>query len=192
VNPQNYAQYYKSKLESGLLFQDFVVDVCWQRVGLAIVQFASKAYQQVVGESRTGAEIKNDQQYAKTSNLWIELGEKARPRSGDYAPSGINREDNAWLYIIGNYDIFFIFSKQLLKLLGASGKYTKRENGTKTSVGFLLPHEAAMKYAALVVYPMATDEVSAVVGDLAKLGKELHALVMEDGKQLKLFEQVTA
>ena len=33
-----YAQYYKTKLESGLLYQDFVVDAAWQLLGLAIVQ----------------------------------------------------------------------------------------------------------------------------------------------------------
>ena len=43
-NSKAYQQYRKTKIESGLLYQDFVVDVAWQTIGLAIVQYASKAY----------------------------------------------------------------------------------------------------------------------------------------------------
>src|SRR5262249_19940653 len=46
-----YNDYYNNQLESGKRYQDFVVDVCWNVLGLAIVQYCSKTYQQCVGES---------------------------------------------------------------------------------------------------------------------------------------------
>jgi hypothetical protein len=191
VSNEAYKAYRANKIESARLFQDFVVDVCWQK-GLAIVQFSSKAYQFTAGESRTGAEIKHDEIYGTSNRLWIEVAEKAQPRPGPYAPSGIYRDDNSWLYIIGDYNVFFIFFKKQLQGLHRSGRYRDNENKTRTSVGFFLPHDDAMKYAGLVVYPMAGDEVARVVGDIQSLGRELHNLVLEDGKQLALFSKETS
>ena len=81
MNP--YDAYRANKIESGLLFQDFVVDVLLQTLGFAVVTNSSRAYQHTVGESRTGVEIKHDERFADTGNLWIEVAEKARPRPGD-------------------------------------------------------------------------------------------------------------
>ena len=66
-------------------------------------------------------------------------------------------DDNTWLYIIGNYETIFIFSKRLLQSLSRTGKYKHLENGTKTSVGFLLPKQDAEKYAAKILYPSAEN-----------------------------------
>ena len=46
-----YEEYYKNRLESALLYQDFVVDYAHNILNLTIAQYASKAYQQSVGES---------------------------------------------------------------------------------------------------------------------------------------------
>ena len=186
MNNAAYSKYYAAKLEGALVFQDFVVDAAWSLLGLAIVQYGSRAYQQAVGESRTGVEIKFDEKYSSTGNLWIECGEKAAPRPGDYAQSGIYRNDNTWLYVIGNYDTIFIFAKTLLRGLSESGRYTKRENNTKTSVGFLLKDDDARKYAAAVLQPNASDKVSKVVGDLAELGRIAHQAALVHQNQLSL------
>tara|TARA_R110000822_G_scaffold38988_1_gene107519 strand:- start:2763 stop:3263 length:501 start_codon:yes stop_codon:yes gene_type:complete len=149
----NYQQYYDAKLEGAKNFQDFVVDAAWDHLGLAIVQYSSKAYQNKVGESRTGVEIKFDEKFAKTGNLWIEISEKSKPRPGPYHPSGIYRTDNTWLYSIGNYDVIFIFAKKFLCGLHKSGRWRTMENNSKTSEGFLLPKQEALKYAAAIIYP---------------------------------------
>lgn len=186
----HYGRYYKNRLEAGQLYQDFVVDCCWDLLGLAIVQYASREYQRSVGESRTGAEIKYDQKFSTTGNLWIELGEKARPRGGDYVESGINRSDNTWLYIIGDYDTVFIFAKRFLKAMAASGRYQHRENNTKTSIAFLLPRIDAEKYAAQILYPNAAQKIGKQVMSIDEMGAELHRLVRRlSAGQKSLFDE---
>src|SRR5262245_6326997 len=182
----SYDEYRKTKMESAALYQDFVVDVCWNVLGLAIVMYTSRAYQLTVGESRTGAEIKHDEMYARTGNLWIECAEKARPRAGDYVPSGVFRDDNSWLYIIGDYDTIYIFSKKFLQALSQS-RYPIRENNTKTSKGYLLKQADAEKYANAILQPNASEKVSKLTQDLAQLGKDLHAVVKQDSRQVSLF-----
>jgi len=118
---------------------------------------------------------------------WIELAEKAVPRPGNYALAGVNRDDNAWLYVIGNYDIVFGFSKSLLQALAASGKYPHKENTTKTSVGFLLPEDHAQKYAAFILAPKAEQRIEKAVKDLHELGRQLHSCVLENPAQRSLF-----
>jgi hypothetical protein len=173
----SYAEYYKAKLDGALVFQDFVVDVAWQTMGLAIVQYSSKLYQAKVGESRTGVEIKHDEKFKETENLWIEVAEKARPRHGDYVPSGIFRNDNAWLYAIGDYDTIFFFSKKFLRQLAESGRVRIFPNHTKTSRGFLLCKADALKYAMIVLLPKAADKISKLATDLSEEGRQLHSIV---------------
>lgn len=170
----SYAEYYKAKLDGAKLYQDFVVDAAWNLLGLAIVQYASEVYQRTVGESRTGVEIKHDEKFGKTRNLWIEVAEKARPRDGPYVASGIYRNDNTWLYCIGDYDTIFFFPKTILRLLHASERWSVLENNTRTSEGFLLREHEAEKYAAAILRPNAADAVGKVVGNIAALGELLH------------------
>lgn len=183
----SYAAYRATKIESGLLYQDFVVDVLHQTVGISVNQYASRFYQTQIGESRTGIEIKHDEKYSCTGNLWIELAEKAVPRPGVYASSGIKRDDNSWLYVIGNYDIIFAFPKVYLLALSESGRYQQRENRTKTSVGFLLPDAHARKYAAFILTPNAEQVVAKAITDLHALGKLLHKSALSDPAQRSLF-----
>ena len=182
-----YERYRTNKIESGKLFQDFVVDSCWNLLGLAIVQYSSQVYQQTIGESKTGAEIKHDEQFAKTGNLWIEIAEKARPRPGAHVASGIYRSDNTWLYIIGNYDTIFIFQKTLLQILHRSGKWRILENNTQTSRGFLLTEKDAQRFAAAILQPRAATRIAKVIGNMHELGRELHEMARRDLAQLDLF-----
>lgn len=175
-------QYYKNKLESGLLYQDFVIDCCWSLLGLAVVTYSSKTYQQMVGESKTGVEIKHDEKYAKSTNLYMETAEKASIRGGAFVPSGIERADNTWLYVIGDYDTVFIFSKRFLQALKRSGKYGIFTIPMGTSQGFLLPHDDAEKYAAQILYPNAEKKLGKQTRDLHSCGRDLHEAVIQAGK----------
>lgn len=185
-----YDKYYAAKLEGAKLYQDFVVDAAWDLLGLAIVQYSSQAYQNAIGESRTGVEIKHDEKFADTGNLWIEVSEKANPKNGHYVDSGIYRTDNTWLYCIGDYDNIFLFSKTLLRSLHRSGRWPVIENRTKTSNGFLLTAIEAERYAAAILRPNAAEKVCRTVKNiaaLAKLGQELHAVAVSDPAQRNLF-----
>lgn len=183
----SYDAYYKAKLEGALLYQDFVIDVSFHTVGLTIVQYASKTYQHAIGESRTGVEIKFDEKYRDTGNLFIEIAEKAKPRPGPYVPSGIYLSDNTWLYVIGDYDTVFYFSKRLLQQLHKSGRYPLREIATRTAQGFCLPEIDAHRYAVMVLSPQAQQKITKLVIDLAEAGKRLHQLVKANPAQHSLF-----
>jgi len=184
--PDTYTQYYKVQLEDGLQYQDFCIDAAWSLLGLAVVQYSSKLYQQTLGESRTGVEIKYDKKFARTRNLWIEISEKAYPRPGEYVQSGINRKDNTWLYIIGDYDTIFIFPKAFLISLSQSGRYPLRENNTQTSTGFLLPEPDARRYAAAVLTPNASQKVKSVIQDRKLLAQTLHQIAKSNPNQISL------
>jgi hypothetical protein len=156
----DYAAYRVATTEAGLQYQDFIADLLYP-LGLVVVPYSSRLYQHTVGESRTGVEIKLDQKYADTGHLWIEIAEKAHPRDGNYVASGIRRDDNTWLYVIGNYDTVFLFAKRHLQALQDSRYYDIRENGTRTSLGFRLPDAHAHRWAVRVLHPQATGRLPA-------------------------------
>ena len=146
----NYANYYSDQLTDAKEFQDFVAEKLYA-IGLPLFNYTSKKYQVEYGENKLGVEIKFDKKFQETGNLWIELAEKSNPDKISYIGSGIHRNDNTWLYLIGNYEVIFIFAKTLLFQLAKTGRYKVLENRTKTSKGFLLPKKDAIKYAAKVL-----------------------------------------
>ena len=141
---------YLPKLAEALEFQDFVAEKLYA-VGLPLFNYASRKYQVEKGENKLGIEIKKDAKFNKTGNLWIEIAEKSDPTNPSYVSSGIFRNDNSWLYAIGDETTLFIFPKSLLVNLYNSQRYKTMENGTKTSKGFLLPEKDARKYAAKII-----------------------------------------
>lgn len=140
----NYNEYYSEKLQQGLEFQDFITDLLIKEIGISLSSYSSKKFQNKVGENKQGFEIKFDNRMIDTSNIYIEVKEKAHPDNDNYVHSGIYRNDNTWLYLIGNYDTVYIFGKSLLKLMYECSKY--KEVKTLTSIGFLLPIKDADKY----------------------------------------------
>ncbi len=135
--------------QSGLEFQDFVVDLLREQLGIVITNYQSQRFQFGVGENKQGIEIKLDRDILRTNNVSIEIAEKTRAGNPDYVPSGIYRNDNSWLYIQGNWDIVFIFSKNILRLLQKSRRY--KINILPTLKSFLFPINDAKTYAAKVL-----------------------------------------
>ncbi len=135
--------------QSGLEFQDFVCELLREQLGIVITNYQSQRFQFGVGENKQGIEIKLDRDILRTNNVSIETAEKTRANNPNYAPSGIYRNDNSWLYIQGNWDIVFIFSKNTLRLLHKSGRY--KINTLPTLKSFLLPINDAKTYAAKVL-----------------------------------------
>ena len=74
--------------------------------------------------------------------MYIETSEKSHSDNKEYIPSGIYREDNSWLYVIGDEKTVYIFSTKYLRLLDS--RYKKVEK--PTSKGFLMPVIEAEKY----------------------------------------------
>ncbi len=143
----NYKEYYNSSLQKGLEFQDFVAIALLKEIGIPLTSLSSKKFQFSVGENLQGIEIKFDDKFFDTGNIYIEVKEKSNPINLNYVDSGIYRNDNTWLYLIGNYSTMFIFGKKHLQLMYESQKYREVENSTKTSIGFLVPVSDATKYS---------------------------------------------
>jgi hypothetical protein len=142
--------YYQNMLTKGLEYQDFVSDILFKELGIPVVSYQSKKYQYNKGENLQGFEIKFDDKMNDTNNIYIEVAEKSKAENINYISSGIYRNDNTWLYIIGNYKIIYIFSKNILKMLHESNRY--RYIQTKTSQGFLIPDDEAVKFASKIIF----------------------------------------
>lgn len=139
-----YENYYKECLEKGLEYQDFITTLLLKEVGITLSTLGSKKYQYNIGENLQGIEIKFDDMYRKTRNLYIEVKEKSNPNNKNYVDSGIFRNDNTWLYIIGDYNEVFVFGKKILKLIYQKGLF--RQINKPTSIGILIDKKNAEKY----------------------------------------------
>lgn len=137
------AGYYPEKLQQGLEFQDVMTRELYQR-GVVVVGYSSRRFQNTHGENMLGAEIKRDDNFRKTGNLYLEIAEKAHPSNPRYVPSGIMRDDNSWLFVIGDEKTAYIFPTNYLRML--SGKRGWRQVKTPTSIGLLMPIPDAEKY----------------------------------------------
>lgn len=147
-------EYYKEKLEAGLEYQDFIADQLRKFDPCIILgAYSSRKYQNEKGESASGIEIKHDMKMKETGNLYIEVAEKSNALLLDYTPSGIMRNDNTWLYLIGDYEQAFLFSKNQLKAIYADEQHYKQRGIYKrqidTSIGFTLPIGYAKKFLCL-------------------------------------------
>ena len=147
MNFDHYKELYQSRLPIGQKFQDYCAVQIMKNLNIPLVNLQSKEFQFEIGENLQGFEIKYDQNFTNTNNLYIETEHRVSLEQ-EYYKGGIFRNDNSWLYCIGNYEVIYIFSKSLLILLYQSGRYRVIENNLMTSKGFLLPKGDADKYAA--------------------------------------------
>lgn len=103
--------------------------------------FETKDEQCDIGENRFGLEIKYDEKSIKSKNIYIEIAEKSVPSRETYTRSGIYRVDNSWLFLIGNYDIYYVFYIDYIRKMNTERNWARVE--TSTSQGFLMPHKQA-------------------------------------------------
>lgn len=139
--------YYREKKAEGEEFQDFAMMELY-RQGIVVTQFCSRKYQIEQGESHSGIEIKYDGRAHETGNLYFEFAEKSDPHNGTYVRSGFMRDDNTWLWCIGDYDNLWLIPKSTLQRLYGKVKRNRRQmertygitvRKTATSWGFTVP-----------------------------------------------------
>lgn len=135
--------YYAEQLQVGLEFQDLVTTTLYQR-GIVVVGYSSRRKQITEGENMLGAEIKRDGKFRETGNIYLEVAEKSHPDKADYIASGIMRNDNSWLFVIGDEQTIYIFSTKYLRLLVNTRDWPKVKK--TTSIGHLMPVDDAEKY----------------------------------------------
>ena len=146
----NYKEYRKECMQKGIEYQDFICERLHQQ-GIVLQNMQSKKYQ-YKRENLLGLEIKFDDIMNNTKRIYIETAEKAQPREGDYVPAGIYRDDESWLYGIGNYETFYIFDKKGLQRLDkANPAWLFRPEPTPTSKGFCIPLEKAKEIAMKII-----------------------------------------
>ena len=86
-------------------------------------------------------------------NYDIETREKSHSTNIQYVRSGIYRDDNSWLFCIGNYRVLFIFGKKTLQRLDLHNpRWIYRPIRTPTSQGFCIPIDRAQQLAERVIY----------------------------------------
>ena len=136
----------QKRLFKGSEFQDFVVYEC-MKIGLPIMITSTYINQNNYGESFNGFEIKFDDNLKKTGNLYFEYEER-RQNKDNWVKSGIRKKDNTWIYIIGDYERFFLFSKNTLNKIadyidngGTVDNKTAKDikKQIKTSRGYVIP-----------------------------------------------------
>lgn len=137
---------YKENLEIGERYQDLVMEQLY-KIGIPLLCYHSRGKQYKNGESMNGIEVKNDRRMRETGNIYIEVAEKTQASNDKYIPSGILREDNTWLWAIGDEQTIYLMSKKQLQWAYEHRKY--REVETPTSRGFLLPIDEANKFYSI-------------------------------------------
>jgi hypothetical protein len=98
-----------------------------------------------VGENWFGIEFKLDKNFRRTGNLYIEIKERSAVHLR-YTEAGIYRNDNTFLYAIGDKQTLYVFDKQRLRAYhewseshSSISRHKQIENHMRTSIGWLLP-----------------------------------------------------
>tara|TARA_R110002153_G_scaffold55528_2_gene154102 strand:- start:2100 stop:2558 length:459 start_codon:yes stop_codon:yes gene_type:complete len=126
------------KQSKGLEYESFIMDWFCENKKINLSHYTTTNEQFFKGENRQGVEIKNDQKFAETGNLFISV---ERDYGYKKYPSGIYK-DQSWLYVIGNKEIFYIFATKHLKQYyekhtpNLFNGFVSNKNGTDK--GFLL------------------------------------------------------
>jgi hypothetical protein len=131
----------------GMEFEDFAREKCIE-IGLFLTRFSSRKYQFERGDGRID-EIKLDNRFLETGRLSIEIAEKSRAGNRNFVPSGIYAGGDFWLYIHGNYDLIFIFSRKTLQKLHRFGVYPIHEKST--IITFYIPIEDAFEHCEVFI-----------------------------------------
>lgn len=136
--------------EIGNKFADFVC-IELAKDGIILQNINSQKFQYETGENLQGFEIKYDSRSMgcggtiPTGNVSIEIAEKTNSNNNSFVNSGIYRGDNSWIYIVGNYLAFWIFSTKHLRLWYETGKLETHQP-RPTIQTFRLSIEQADKY----------------------------------------------
>ncbi len=135
-----------TKQQKGLQFEAYVYQNLKKYWGITLTHCKTKQEQYTIGENYEGWEIKNDQTFKKTGNLYISV--ERRYEHATY-PSGIFKDQKVKqrFYVIGDHNKCYVFSTKLLQQYYYKNKpklkpgFTTKNQGTE--YGFLLNTEQA-------------------------------------------------
>lgn len=141
--------YFIQKLTLSHRFEIYI-DCMFQRRGLDIGLYYGRDLQ-YSGENAAGIEIKRDMRLLETGNLYIEYSEKHDPRSSQWVPSGILKNDNSRFFLLGDFGQFYVLRKAYLQALYQDLMVSRPvppgvrlvRAGRNTSLGFVIPSALA-------------------------------------------------
>lgn len=142
------ASRYLRDLGRGRVFEDHVCRLLYQN-GIPLQVYRSRDAQKFWGESTLGLEVKLDERFRETGNLFIETEERPGT-SYDWQPAGVYSVPASWLYAIGDFHRLYIFATTTLQLMHRRPQRFRRV-GHDTGRGFLLPLPTADKWAAHII-----------------------------------------
>ena len=137
----------EQKFKRGITFESYLSDWFQKEKGISLSTYHAEKEQQI-GENRQGIEIKNDQLYKETGNLFISVKREYPGYNGSLTIDwGAFKKDNTWLYVIGDKSKHWVFLRKTLQRY-----YTIKQPELKRSIikngfefGFLLPCNEADK-----------------------------------------------
>ena len=104
-------EYYKNMLFLGQWYEDYLYVKLEEKLKIKIDGCNTEGEQRRIGENHLGWEIKFDDNYKKTGNLFIEYCEKPDKNKPEFRRSGVLKEyDNSWLYLIGDEKVLYFFA----------------------------------------------------------------------------------
>jgi hypothetical protein len=131
------------KQQEGLEFESYIIDWFCSQKNINLSHYTLLKEQINKGENRQGIEIKNDQRFQETGNLFISV---ERDYGYTKYESGVYK-NQSWLYVIGNENEFYIFATKHLKQYYEHNKpqlfdgFKSIKNGVEK--GFLLSKKQA-------------------------------------------------
>ena len=133
------------KQQEGLEFESYIMDWFCSQKNINLSHYTLLKEQINKGENRQGIEIKNDQRFQETGNLFISV---ERDYGYTKYESGVYK-NQSWLYVIGNENEFYIFATKHLKQYYEHNKpqlfdgFKSIKNGVEK--GFLLSKKQAQR-----------------------------------------------
>lgn len=138
--------HFERDIAEGEEYQDFIQHELCKR-GMSFCMNTSRKYQMKEGESLGGLEIKYDRLMYKTGNVFIETEAESKDKT-HFIKGGIYKEDNAWLYLIGDYTRAYIFCKNQLRKMWETQKQSYIDSG------YIIPKEQTYSKGFLITKKM--------------------------------------
>jgi hypothetical protein len=132
------SDYYAEQLALAEAWERYIV-ARLRREGIPAERHTTKEAQIGLGDMRIGpdhVELKLDQKFVETGNLFIEVNEKRRPEQEHWTASGIFASSCARWYGVGDYRDWFLFERVALRQLVRPERIITIKRAT--SQGFLL------------------------------------------------------
>jgi hypothetical protein len=114
----NYRRYYEQQRNAGAQYETFVAEQLRRFWGKEVKEHRTMQDQLRYGDLRVDGvdvEVKFDDQFAKTTRLYIEIDERTQRGVARLIPSGIYATSSAKFYLIGDGREAYLFDRQELR-----------------------------------------------------------------------------